>query len=272
MTTCFRRTAAAVLTAGWLALPVFATAQEGQRSDAGGDEVRSSKSKPPGRLIFRDNFDRNESDEKKEELGHGWSTNSAARAGGHKQVDLRDGTMHIFIHKTADHAVSVRHAAEFRNGTVQVKFMLEHPQDKLGLDFADLKLKTVHAGHLFKVTVGTRRLEIVDMKTGIMDLKIREMRQSKKELPAEVRQVIAATKKVMPIKLETGKWYTLSVRVHGETIAVQIDGKPVGEFTSPGFGHPTKRMLRLSVPREAVIDDLEIYSEDAAAAEADAGR
>ena len=48
-----------------------------------------------GRLIFEDNFNRNELQEDKEEVGNGWSTNSASRAGGHKQADLRDGTLHI---------------------------------------------------------------------------------------------------------------------------------------------------------------------------------
>ena len=132
-----------------------------------------------GKLIFKDDFERNESQEVTDEVGNGWGTNSKSRAGGNKQVDLKDGAMHIFIHETADHGVSVTHPAEFRNGRVEIKFMLEHETDSLGLNFADLKCKEVWAGHLFKVVIGVKQTELADLKTGVMDLKIREARQAK---------------------------------------------------------------------------------------------
>ena len=47
-----------------------------------------------GKLIFEDKFERNETQETTEEIGVGWSTNSKNRAGGNKQVDLKDGAMH----------------------------------------------------------------------------------------------------------------------------------------------------------------------------------
>ena len=47
------------------------------------------------KLIFSDDFERNESVESKEEVGNGWATNSKKRAAGNKQVDLRDGAMYI---------------------------------------------------------------------------------------------------------------------------------------------------------------------------------
>lgn len=213
-------------------------------------------------LLFHDDFNRKESQEKKDEPGKGWSTNSRTRANGHKQVDLRDGALYIYRHKSADHGVSVRHAAGFKNGAVELRFMLEHPKDTLGLNFADLKLKTVHAGHLFKVTVGPKRLEIADWKTGLMDLKIRQARKAGRVTP-EIRQLLATKKKVVPLKLQTGKWYSLAVAVSGRIVRVQLDGKPVATFSSDGFAHPTKRMLRLAVRRNAVVDDLKIYSHPA---------
>ena len=212
-----------------------------------------------GRLIFEDNFNRNELQEDKEEVGNGWSTNSASRAGGHKQADLRDGTLHIYIHKTADHAVSVRHDAEFKDGSVELRFMLENSKDVLGLNFADLQLKSVWAGHLFKVDIGTSKLDITDLKTGNMDLQIRAKRMADKNDP-ELAQLLRTKRTSIPVKLETGKWYTLNVTVSGDSIRVDIDGKETGAFKSEGFAHPTKRMLRLSVPREAVVDDLKIFA------------
>ena len=50
-----------------------------------------------GTLIFSDDFNRSESQEKTDEPGNGWGTNSKSRAKGDKQVDLADGAMRIFI-------------------------------------------------------------------------------------------------------------------------------------------------------------------------------
>ena len=73
-----------------------------------------------GKLIFEDNFDRNESQEAKEELSNGWGSNSKSRAKGNKQVDLKDGAMYITTHAEADHAGSVTHEAVFTDGAVEL--------------------------------------------------------------------------------------------------------------------------------------------------------
>ena len=213
----------------------------------------------PGKLIFKDDFERNESQEVNDEVGNGWGTNSARRAGGNKQVDLKDGAMHIFIHEVADHGVSVTHPAEFRDGRVEIKFMLEHEKDSLGLNFADQQYKKVWAGHLFKVVIGVQRTELVDLKTGVMDLKIREARQAKTVTTAQQKMLKTKSKRI-PHKLEIGKWYTAVAKVVGDKLSVSIDGKEVGSFSSEGIAHPTKRMLRLSIHRNVVVDDVKIYS------------
>ena len=215
-----------------------------------------------GKLIFSDDFERTELQELKDEVGNGWGTNSRTRAGGNKQVDLKDGAMYIFIHQAADHAVSVTHPAEFRNGLIELRFMLENPGDTLGLDFADLQCKSVHAGHLFKVTVGNNKLDISDLKNGSMALDIYNARKQK-QLTTQMNARLKNTKKQFPAKLETGKWYSLGVQVQEDTVTVAIDGKQVGAFSSDGFAHPTKKMLRLSVPKQAVVDDVKIYSKSA---------
>ena len=86
-------------------------------------------------LIFEDNFERAESDNSKEEIGNGWTSNSKKRAKGNKQVDLKDGAMHITFHPAADHAVSVVHPAEFQDGKVTLRFKLPTEADSLGLNF-----------------------------------------------------------------------------------------------------------------------------------------
>ncbi len=215
--------------------------------------------KEPGKLIFSDDFERNESQEVKDEVGNGWKTNSASRAGGNKQVDLKDGTMRIYIHETADHGVSVTHPAEFRDGRVEIKFMLEHEKDSLGLNFADQQYKKVWAGHLFKVIVGVKQIELADLKTGVMDLKIREARKAN-TVTAEQQKMLKTKSKRIPHKLDTGKWYSAVAKISGDTLSVSIDGKEVGSFSSEGIAHPTKRMLRLAIRRNVVVDDVRIYS------------
>ncbi len=210
-------------------------------------------------LLFEDKFERSESDDAKEELGQGWGTNSAKRAGGNKQVDLRDGTMHIEMHPTADHAVSVTHPAEFRDGQVRLRFMLPRDQDSLGLNFADLKYKKVHAGHLFVAKIATKSVQLSDLKMGRMDLKTRQMRLAD-QLTEEAKERIKRNEKRFPHQLKPGTWHDLVVTVKGDTLAVQIDGDEVAKFASEGIAHPTKRTLRLAVPKRAVVDDVQIFS------------
>lgn len=210
-------------------------------------------------LIFEDDFERTESDDTKEEIGKGWSSNSKKRAQGNKQVDLKDGAMHITFHPVADHAVSVVHPAEFTDGKVTLRFKLPTTSDSLGLNFADLKFKEVHAGHLCMTKISTTNVQISDLKTGNMDLAMRKARQEKTVTPEQIKLLKTKTKK-FPHKLDAGQWYFLVVVIRGDTMTVAIDDRTIGSFSSEGIAHPTKRTLRIAVPKQAIIDDLKIYS------------
>ncbi|MFT5408898.1 MAG: hypothetical protein ACI9NC_001609, partial [Verrucomicrobiales bacterium] len=180
------------------------------------------------------------------------------RAKGNKQVDLKDGAMRISIHEEADHGVSVVHDAEFTNGAVELRFKLEANGDSLGLNFADLKFKEVHAGHLFAARIYTHRVVLQDLKTGRMAKETHALNKAKK-LSAEQKKALKEKEKSFKNKLEVGKWYKLLVEVNGDTLKASIDDKQVGSFSSPGIAHPTKRTLRLAVPKNAVVDDLKIW-------------
>ncbi len=212
-----------------------------------------------GTLLFQDDFSRNEAQETTDAPGNGWGTNSKSRAKGHKQVDLRDGALHIFIHAEADHAVSVTHAAEFADGAVALRFKLEDARDSLGLDFADLGRKDVHAGHLFAARVAPKQVLLQDLATGNMRLDIRETRQAKKPLSAEQKSALEGKEKKIPAQLALGTWHDLLVKISGDELSVSVDGTEVGKLKSPGIAHPTKRVLRLAVPRNAVVDDVKIW-------------
>jgi hypothetical protein len=212
-----------------------------------------------GKVIFEDDFNRKETQTATDDPGNGWGTNSKSRAKGDKQVDLKDGAMRIHISPRADHAVSVTHAAEFKDGAVTLRFMLEDAKDGLGLDFADLKCKDVHAGHLCAAKVDAKQVTMIDHKTGGMRNDIHEARKEKKPLTDEQKKAVAGKSKTVPRATEVGKWHDLQVKMEGDEISVSVDGKTVGSFRSPGIAHPTKRMLRLSVPHNAVVDDVKIY-------------
>jgi hypothetical protein len=212
-----------------------------------------------GQLLFQDDFARSESQEKTDDPGNGWGTNSKSRAKNHKQVDLRDGAMYIYLSPEANHAVSVTHPAEFTNGAVSLRFMLEDEKDSLGLDFADLGCKEVHAGHLFAARVNPKQVTLQDSKTGGMRLDIHDARLAKQKLTEEQKKALEGKQKIIPQAIEVGKWHDLVVKISGEELSATIDGKDAGSFKSPGIAHPTKMMLRLSVPRNAVVDDVKIW-------------
>ena len=98
-----------------------------------------------------------------------------------------------------------------------------------------------------------------DLKTGNMGLDIREARQAKTPLSEEQKQALKGKEKSIPNALEAGKWHDLLVTVEGDTLSVSLNGQTIGSHRSPGIAHPTKRLLRLAVPHNAVVDDVKIY-------------
>ncbi|APZ95568.1 family 16 glycoside hydrolase [Fuerstiella marisgermanici] len=217
--------------------------------------------KPTGRILLQDDFERSEADPEKEDVGNGWGTNSRSRARGVKQVDLVDGAMHITRAEVADHGVSVTHEVAFKDATINLRFKLPTKKDDLGINIADMKEKSVHAGHICMARIRPGSVEILDLKTGNMKLEHRTARQAGTVSP-EVQKLINGKKKKFQSKIATDEWHDLSVQIKGATMSVSIDGKLVGEFTSEGIGHATKSRLRLAVNKSAWVDDVKITSGD----------
>ncbi len=88
-------------------------------------------------------------------------------------------------------------------------------------------------------------------------------RDSKEEAPpylnAEQQAALKGKNETKPHQLTVGKWHEVVAMIQGDRLSVAIDGKPIASLASPGIAHPTKRMLRLAVPRNAVVDDLQIW-------------
>lgn len=209
-----------------------------------------------GSVIFQDDFERTEADPAKEQVGNGWTTNSKSRAQGVKQVDLDDGIMKVTRAAVADHGVSVVQDLEFQDAVISLKFQLG-PKDDIGINIADPKEKSVHAGHICMARVRPTKVELVDLKTGRMK---QEHRSQTKAGTAsdELKKLIKSKQKNIPLKLKHNEWHDLSVRVEGSQMTVSIDGKEVGTFNSPGIGHTTKSRIRLAINRNAWVDDMKV--------------
>lgn len=212
--------------------------------------------KKSGTLLFEDDFNRDEATPDKEDIGHGWTSNSAWRAKGHKQVDLADGAMHVTRHPEADHGVAIFHDVAFQDGAVQLKFKLGAGDD-LGLDFVDRELNSVHAGHLCIARVTLKGVTLTDSKTGGMDNAIKERREKGDKSP-ELAALLKSKTKNFPLPLSED-WHTLLVVVEGDAMRATVDGKAVGEFKSEGIAHPTKRMITLAVNKSAQVDDVKVW-------------
>ncbi len=208
-------------------------------------------------LLFEDHFDRNDSSPDKENIGNGWTSNSASRAKGHKQVSVADGVMHVTKHPEADHGVAIFHSVAFQDGKVELKFKLGAGDD-LGLDFVDRELKTVHAGHLCLARVTLKNLNLVDQKTGGMNNDIRE-RLLKGDKPPELVALLKTKSKMFPLDLKADDWHTMTITVEGDTMRASIDGKLAGEFSSEGIAHPTKRMITLAVNKPADVGGVSVW-------------
>ncbi|MCA9140999.1 MAG: hypothetical protein KDB00_29710 [Planctomycetales bacterium] len=209
-----------------------------------------------GDILLEDHFERQESNDAKEDIGNGWSTNSRTRAAGNKQADLDDGALYIYRHAVADHGVSVVHEAAFKDAKISLRFKIGDG-DELGINIADMNEKSVHAGHLCVAKIRLGKLTLVDLKTGRMDLGMREKSQAK-TLDAADKKLLADKEKSFPIKLDADTWYQLELVIDGPTMTTRIDGKEIGAFSSPGIDHATKSRLRLAVAKNAWVDDVMI--------------
>jgi hypothetical protein len=211
-----------------------------------------------GTLVFSDDFSRSESQEIKDEPGNGWKTSSSWSAKGHKEVDLIDGTLHIYIHKEAIHAVDVGHEFVFIDGTATMRYKLDDAKDSIMLNFADPSCKEVHAGHLCAAIFAANKVTLRDMKTGGMLLK--NWQANKAGTLSKEEKAFIKTKEIsFPHETSLKEWHTLLVTIVGDTMTASVDGQVVGSFSSSGIAHESKQLLRLLVPNNVTIDDVQYY-------------
>ncbi|MEM9366539.1 MAG: family 16 glycoside hydrolase [Planctomycetota bacterium] len=209
-----------------------------------------------GTVIFEDRFERAENDDSQEQPGNGWGTNSQSRAQGNKQVDLADGALHITRHPVADHGVSVVQDLAFQDAVIEFRFQLGEGDD-LGINIADMKERSVHAGHICMARFRPDGVELTDLKTGRMKLETRTARKAG-TFPASAEDALKQKTRRIKAKIATDQWHEAKLTLTGDTLIAEVDGKELGAFSSPGIAHATKSRIRLAVNRSAWIDDIKV--------------
>lgn len=218
-----------------------------------------------GTLIFHDTFEREETGNGAEAIGNGWNSATADRVPQLKQADLDGGVLKIAsATKEAGHAAHIHHKAGFTDGGVMVRFKFPslNKGETLQLGFVDRETKGIHAGHLCYGILAPTSIMLIDHKTGVMNLEIRNRRQpyldGKAPLPADLDALLKTKQVVVPWKSDHD-WHDLVLVTEGDALRLTLDGKLAASHHSAGFAHPMKRWFSFLVPSTVWIDDVKIW-------------
>ncbi len=175
-----------------------------------------------------------------------------------KDVAAADGKPAIKAH-AAVHGLEI----PTKDSVVEVKIRFEGAT-MIDVEFDDRKFTGAHYGHICRAQVRLTGVTLIDERDGGMRNDIYEMKKDP-EKKAEVAKLLAGRSTTYPIKLETGKWYTLVVETVGDEMRVTIDGKAAGYLKSSGIAHATKSKIELGVAgKDGFFDDIKVWNAEAA--------
>lgn len=187
------------------------------------------------RVIFSDDFSG-------EGFGKAWGHYKSASI-------VKDGVLVGITAPTSDHSAvdHIRLEGE-RDLEVSVKFRFVSDKAKsFNVWFDDKNYKGSHAGHICQATISPTSISMADAKTGGFDLTGGLYdRKKANQLTDDEKKRLAEKQKRFPVKLSLQEWHTLVVQTKGDEIKVIIDGKPAGNFKSPGINHDTKSLVSLT--------------------------
>lgn len=247
----------------FLMLAFAAAAKPGAAFSADCDDAALLRAK--GQVIFHDTFEREETGSGAKGIGNGWNSATADRVPQLKQADLDSGILKISsATKEAGHAAHIHHEAGFTDGGVIVRFKFPglNKGESLQLGFVDRETKGIHAGHLCYGILSQASVTLIDHKTGVMNLDIRNRRQGfldrKEPLPADLDALLKTKQAVVPWKADTD-WHELALVTEGDELRLSLDGKLVAKHRSEGFAHPMKRWFSFLVPSTVWVDDVKVW-------------
>lgn len=218
-----------------------------------------------GTLVFHDAFEREETGNGLRAIGSGWESATADRVPQIKQADLDGGILKVAsATREAGHAAHIHHEAGFTDGGVLVRFRFPglNKGESLQLGFVDRETKGIHAGHLCYGILSQSGVTLIDHKTGVMNLEIRQRRQAyldrKEKLPADLDALLKTRQLIVPWKSDNA-WHDLVLVTEGDEMRLSLDGRLVARHHSEGFAHPMKRWFSFLVPGTVWIDDVSIW-------------
>jgi len=206
---------------------------------------------------FKDSFERNESQNNKEEIGNGWISNTEKYAPDHKQVDLLDGTLSINRHESASHDVSLTQFAPFTDATIKMKFSFTHEKDSLGISFRDSNYKKTKQGSLIKINISNDEITLNDI-TLTPKISKKQKNLPLSELPKNILEQLNKSRVTIPTSLSVDDWHSLEIIIEGDTLSLSINNTVLGKISSTGIQHPTKNNMRLYIEKKLLLDDFEI--------------
>jgi hypothetical protein len=218
-----------------------------------------------GTLIFHDAFEREETGNGAKAIGNGWNSATADRVPHLKMADLDGGILKIAsASKEAGHSAHIHHEAGFTDGGAVVRFRFPglNKGESLQLGFVDRETKGIHAGHLCYGILSLSSITLIDHKTGVMNLEIRQRRQPyldrREKLPADLDALLKTKQLTVPWKADIA-WHELVLVTEGDEMRLSLDGQLVARHRSAGFAHPMKRWFSFLVPNTVWIDDVKIW-------------
>ncbi len=205
-----------------------------------------------GTLIFEDSFER-------EMLGDRWQVPI-------KFFSIRNGRLLGQEDPARGHGAVTRAVVPFRNAVIEFAFRFTDGKS-FNLVINDKACKSVHAGHICRVSFSPTRVRIADDKEGFMKNEVFAIRQDKARR-AEVQQLLNGRDVIIPNKLAAGQWHRATVTIADDTMSVRVDGESIGSLTSSGIAHPTKTDFGFTViGHEIEFDDVRLSNVNAAAAD-----
>ncbi|GAA5507949.1 family 16 glycoside hydrolase [Novipirellula caenicola] len=202
--------------------------------------------------VFEDDFDNRQS------VGEGYTS---AR-GTEDAWNIVDGVL-VGKQTKSDHGAVIRKNIKFDDIDLQFDFRFSGGT-RFNFVLDDQNEKSVHAGHICRVSISPKKISVTDDKTGNMNLEVRKQRQSK-NLPPEQQKsldtLLAEKTNAAAVNLKPGQWYRLGVRIKGDSLEASLDGKKIVELRSPGIDHPTKTKIGMTVNGSTIdFDNLKVFS------------
>lgn len=179
-----------------------------------------------GALIFSDNFER-------QDIGENWIIREKFDGA----FAIQKGVLEVKELPNAGHGSVAR--AEFNFSDVVIEFDMQFNGGKrFNLVMDDRYCKSVHAGHISRVSFSKKGFLVQDDKTGGMNLKIRNQIKKNPRKKAELKNFLDAKKSFIKMNFKENKWYHVKIIKKRDVLECVIDGK-IAQIKSPGISHST---------------------------------